>query len=98
MVSSLLAFQVVLGADAVKHRDSPPTQPPNASTLATLQAAVIGFEQSPAGPQETRQPTGCYHRSRVGCRGEERVALGLPVTRWAGYPVCAGASWSRRNN
>jgi hypothetical protein len=54
MVSSLLEFQVVLGADAGKHRDFFATQSLNASTLAARQSDIIGFEQFPAGPQETR--------------------------------------------
>ena len=54
MVSSLLESQVVLGADAGKHRDFFATQSLDASTLAARQADISGFEQFPAGPQETR--------------------------------------------
>src|SRR6201999_4036485 len=80
MVSSLLEFQVVLGADAGKHGDFFATQTLNASTLAARQADIIGFEQFSASPQETCQPTGCFHRSRLGFRVQERVTTGLPVT------------------
>jgi hypothetical protein len=74
VVSSLLESEGVLGADAGKHRDFLATQSVDATALAVRQADIAGLEQFPAGPQETGQPTGCFHRSRLG-------ALGLPPVK-----------------
>jgi len=96
MVSSLLESQVVLGTHAGKHGDFLATQSLDASALAVRQADVGRLEQFAAGPQKSRQPAGCFHRSRVVRRVSGRVALGLPATPWSGYRVCAGGSWSHQ--